>query len=439
VDSPPRGDRRDRFDAAVGGAVVVGFVLARAIPFARARVGLDFDSFDYLALARHDSIGGVLAAHRPPVYLLFLKLLGENRQLVTWVQILVALAAWVWLAAATARNLRSRPGRAIGFLAILFVGSSLGMAQWDRVIGTESLSISLGVTTMAAVLWWWDRWSPLGVAAVCASATLWALLRDANAAMVGVAGVVVLVVAATRRGIRRPLILIGVVALAASVGAIVSSNIGVRWRQPMQDVVTLRLLSSPERASFLLRHGLPLSRAEAHDLAGQCANPVGAFLCKKVTNQRFYDWIDQRSRSVYARSWFAFPATTAWEPLAHEREIIGIRLPVAEITGTQLHAGFAEPVDVVAFPRSPIVVLAWIAILAVGVALLGARRPIPLASIACALIALTYVHLWVVWNGDAAELARHGLAASLQLALGLWFLSIGLVDALIGYLRELPR
>ena len=60
-------------------------------------------------------------------------------------------------------------------------------------------------------------------------------------------------------------------------------------------------------------------------------------------------------------------------------------------------------------------------------------------GLACALIVLTYVHLWVVWNGDVAELARHGLAASLQLALGLWFLSIGLVDALIGYLREPSR
>ena len=432
----PRDDRLNRLELAAGGAAVAAFVLARVIPFARAKVGVDFDSFDYLALARHDSIGGTLAAHRPPVYLLLLKLLGENRQLVTWVQLVVALAAWVWLAAGTARNLRTRAGRAVGFVAILLVGSSLGMSQWDRVIGTESLSISLGVTTLAVVLWWWGRWSPWGIVAVCASATAWAFLRDANALMVGAAGVVVLVVAATRRGLRRPLIVIGAVAIAASVGASVSSNIGERWRQPMQNVVTLRLLASPERASFLLHHGLPLSPAEAHNLAGRCVNPAGAFLCQKVTNQRFYDWIDQRSRSVYARSWFAFPATTAWEPLAHARKMIGILLPVAEITGTQLRAGFTRPVDVVAFPRSPIVLLAWIAILAVGVAIVGTRRPNALVWIGGALIGLTYVHLWVVWNGDAAELSRHGLAASLQLALGLWFLSLGLLDALIARAQE---
>src|SRR4051812_16353317 len=112
--------------------VAGAFGLARAIPFARAKVGLDFDSFDYLDLARHRSIGGVMATRRPPVYLLFLKLCAENGQLVTWLQLVVALAAWVWLAAATARNLETAAGRAVGFVAVLLVGSSLGIAQWDR-------------------------------------------------------------------------------------------------------------------------------------------------------------------------------------------------------------------------------------------------------------------------------------------------------------------
>ena len=392
---------------------------------------MDLDSFDYLGLARHESVGALLAAHRPPVYPLFLKVLGENRQVVTWVQLVVGVAAWTWLAAATARNLRTQAGRAIGFVAILLVGSSLGVAQWDRVIGTESLSISLAVTTLAAVLWWWDRWTPAGIATICIAGSLWALLRDANAVMAGVLGIVVLVVAALRRSRRVPFIVIGAVALSVSVAAMVSGNIGARWQQPMQNVVTLRQLASPERASFLLDHGLPLSRGAAQDLAGHCANPIGAFLCKKVTDPAFYQWIDNRSRSVYVRSWFAFPATTVWEPVAHEREMIGIRLPVAQATGTRLHAGFAQAIDTVAFPRGPMVLLAWIAVLAVGVAVLGSKRPIPLVWVASVLIALTYVHLWVVWNGDAAELARHGLAASLELTLGLWLLSIGLLDALL--------
>jgi hypothetical protein len=415
----------------VAGAIVV-FVLARAVPFARARVGLVLDSFDYLEIARRQSFFGMLGAHRPPVYVLTLSALGENRQLVTWLQLLVGLVAWVWLAFATTRNLRTRAGRIVGFATILVLGSCLDVVQWDRLIGTESLSISLGVSLMAAVLWWWDRWSPAGVAVVSGLVALWALVRDANALVAGAAGVVVLVVVLVRRNeALRSLIVVGLVAVVVAFGAVVSSNAGDRWQQPLQNVITFRVLPSPERTDYFLRRGLPVSPVDARRLSGRCANPVGAFMCEKVTDPAFYDWIDRSARSTYLRSWFAFPATTLWEPLARERRIIGTRVPVAEIAGTRLHASHAKAVEAVVFPRSPRVVLGWLLLLVVGLACLGAGVARPNLVVGGALLALAYVHLWVVWTGDAVELERHGLGAAVQLQLGLWLLSVGLVDALL--------
>ena len=54
---------------------------------------------------------------------------------------------------------------------------------------------------------------------------------------------------------------------------------------------------------------------------------------------------------------------------------------------------------------------------------------VPAAALPIGIIALTYLYLWAVWIGDAVELARHGLAASMQLLLGLRLLSIVLFDA----------
>jgi hypothetical protein len=413
------------------GAIVL-FVLARVVPFARAGVGLDFDSFDYLGLARRKSVIGVLGAHRPPVYLLALKLAGENRQVVTWLQLLLNVVAWIWLAFATFRTLRTRAGRIVGFAAVLVLGSCLDVGQWDRVIGTESLSIALAVMIVAATLWWWGRWSYASTVALSLLVVLWALLRDANALVVGAVGVVLLVVALLRRKTAwRTLFVVGAVAAAASVGAVVSSNVGSRWQQPMQNVVTFRVLPSPERNDYFLRRGLPVSPVDQRRIAGRCVNPVGAFLCEKVTDPAFYDWIDTRARSTYVHSWFAFPATTLWEPLAHERSIVGTRLPVAEITGTRLHESYAQALDNLVFPRSPRAVLVWMGLLAVGLAVLGSRVVRPVLVVACGLILLVYPHLWVVWTGDAVELARHGLSAALQLQLGLWLLSLGLFDALL--------
>jgi hypothetical protein len=413
--------------------VILLFGLARLVPFARARPGFNFDSFDYLSVARQASLFGALGAHRPPVYVLLLKALAENRQAVTWVQIAIGLGAWVWLAFATARNLATRLGRTIGFAGVLLLGSCLDVVQWDRVIGTESLSISFGVMIVAAVLWWREALTPLGAATLGALVFLWAMLRDANALVAAAAGAAVLIGSlAVRRRIERPLLIVSCVAIATGAGAVVSGNVGNRWQQPTQNVITFRVLPSEERASYFLRHGLPLTRIEANDLAGHCANPAGAFLCKKVTKPAFYDWIDQHARGVYVRSWFAFPIPTLVEPLTHERMMTGTRVPVAAITGTRLHASYAASIESIVYPRSPWIVLAWlVGVLVALAAALRAGMRVRLAGIALALLALAYVHLWVVWTGDAVELERHGLVAALQIVLGLWLLSLSLIDALL--------
>jgi hypothetical protein len=413
------------------------FALGRVAPFARARVGLVFDSFDYLDLARNESWLGLVGAHRPPVYLVILRMLGENRQLVTWVQLLVGIGAWAWLAIATARSLRTHAGRVAGFAAVLVLGSCLDVVQWDRLIGTESLSISLGVMIVAAALWWWGRWTVAGVTTAGLLVVGWAFLRDANALVVGAAGGVVLAVALARPALRRPLVLIGVAGLAVPVGAVVSGNVGDRWQQPTVNVITFRVLTSGERADYFLHQGLPVSPIERRRIAGRCTNQVGAFLCERVTDPAFYEWIEHRARPVYVRSWFAFPATTVWEPLAHERLLVGTRVPVATIAGTGLHASYADAAEKLVFPRSPLVVFGWLALLSVGLVVLRARAVRSLLAVSCGLLVLTYVHMWVVWTGDAVEPERHGLSAAVQLLLGLWLLSLGLLDALVD--RWSPR
>ena len=75
------------------------------------------------------------------------------------------------------------------------------------------------------------------------------------------------------------------------------------------------------------------------------------------------------------------------------------------------------------------------ALLAAGLVVLGSQVVRSVLVVACGLIVLTYVHIWVVWTGDAVELARHGLGAAVQLLLGLWLLTLGLLDALLLRLR----
>ncbi len=411
-------------------AAAAVFAIARALPFAHARVGLGLDSFDYINLAHSKSLGSVLAARRPPTYLIVMKALSGRWQFVTWAQFVIAMLAWVLLAAVAARVARTGVGRVAAVAAVFLVGSCLDVAQWDRLIGTESLSLSLGVLLVAASYWLSQRVTPARAAVVGVIALVWGLLRDANAIVVGMMGVGLAVwVLARRSRVRARLLVLAGACLAVLALSVASADVGARWEQPMQNVVTFRVLSSPERRAFFLDHGLPLTDAEADRIAGRCVNPAGVLLCREVTDPAFYRWIDHDARSTYLASWFEFPATTAWEPLAHVRRMVGERFPLAGITFTGLSDGVARSIETVAFPRSPRVILAWLLADGVALAVVVRRRGwIGAATIPVALIGLTYPHLWAVWTGDAIELTRHGLAVSVQLRLGLWLLTAAIVD-----------
>jgi hypothetical protein len=412
-------------------AAAVVSVVARGIPFAHARVGLVFDSYDYINLAHTKSPLAALAATRPPVYLLVMKALAGRWQFVTWAQFTIAVVAWVVLAAVAARAARTPVGKVATVAVVLSVASCLDVAQWDRLIGTESLSISVGVLLVAAAYRLHERVTPARGAVVAGLAFVWAMLRDANAVVIGAVGVCLAIgVLARRSRVRARLLAVAAVCLVTFGASLVSADIGARWEQPLRNVVTMRALRSPERRAYFLDHGLPLDRKQVRAVAGRCVNPTGAFFCTKITQPAFYRWMDHHARAVYFDSWWTFPATTIWEPLAHARLTIGSEVPLAAASYTGLNDPTGRTIEKWVFPRSPRVLVGWLALDGLVLAFTVRRRGWPhAATVPVVLVVLTYPHLWAVWTGDAFDVTRHALAASVQLRLGLWLTSAALLDA----------
>ena len=407
------------------------FVVARAIPFAHSRVALVFDSYDYIKLAHSKSPLAALAAKRPPVFLLVMKMLSGRWQFVTWAQFAIAVAAWILLAAVAARGSRSVAGKVAAVVTVLLLGSCLDVVQWDRLIGTESLTISLGVLLISAWYLLYERFRPWRMTFVVVLTILWGMLRDANAIVVGVVGIGLgLWMLVHRSRVRGQVFAVAGVCLLTLVLSFVSGDIGARWEEPVKNVVTMRVLLSPERRDFFLARGLPLDRRQVRSVAGRCVNPAGAFFCKKVTDPRFYDWIDHHARSVYFQSWFSFPATSLWEPLAHSRLTIGTQLPLGLVAFNGLDDPSGRSIERWVFPRSPRVLVGWLVLDALALAYTVRRRGWPRAAmLPVVLVVLTYAHLWAIWTGDAFDVTRHALAASVQLRLGLWLTTVAVLDA----------
>jgi hypothetical protein len=430
-DAAARTPGRTWFGRAAFAIAAAVFVVARAIPFAHARVGLVLDSYDYIKLAERTTPMGALAAKRPPTFLLVMKMLSGRWQFVTWGQFTIAVGAWILLAWVAARSMRTPVAKVATAVVVLLLGSCLDVAQWDRFIGTESLSISLGVLLVAAALWLRERVVPSRVAVVIVIALLWGMLRDANAIVVGIAGVALAIWVLVRRARSRALLAVVAGACIATLAlSLVSGAVGARWEQPLTNVVTMRVLKSPERRDYFIARDLPLSSRTLRRVKGRCVNRTGGFLCVRITDPAFYRWIDHDARGVYFDSWFAFPATSLWEPLAHVRQSIGTRLPLSDAAFTGLDDPIGRSIETTMIPRSPRVLVIWLAIDALALAFTVRRRGWPTAAtLPVALILLTYPHLWAVWTGDAFDVNRHALAASIQLRLGLWLASLAVLDA----------
>ena len=419
-------DRRARW---VGGALALVFVVLRVEPFFGTRIGTGLDSFDYLN-ASHAGFftREFLAGSRPPGYPLYLKVVDRNLHVATVGPLVLVTVALLVLAFMAARATRDPWLRVAAVVVVLGLGATLDSIQWDRIISTEALSSAFAVGLLAALLWLRERWTGPRLAVASVLALLMTALRDSNGTFLGLIAVALLIGVVVRRLGPRVLVLSGLL-LAVAVAGAVSAGMGKRWQEPIQNVITIRLFNSPERLRSLYHSGLPLTLPQVGRTQGHCVSPVAFQACVTLRDPAFYDWVEHHGREAYIHEMWKTPATTLWEPLANVRESIGTRDRVDLATESGEHAPVSHVLESVFEVRDPALAITWTVALLVLMSLAWVRRVRGVFVIAFALLLAVYPHLWLVWVGDAEEVTRHSLLATVQLHLGLWLGTVWLVDA----------
>jgi hypothetical protein len=192
---------------AVLAVVVLAYVVARLVILDKApRPFRSYDSAGYAPRGSDLKPSGTLSligdAPRPwGVPLLYAFADGDRGRVV--LQWGVATIAWAALAVALWLALRGLVARAVaagGVLGLALIGPTY---IWDYAILSESLSISLGIATMAALLIWVrTRWW-LALAATVGAAVWWLFTRQDLLPLVGVLTVVLALAAWRLRDQRR--------------------------------------------------------------------------------------------------------------------------------------------------------------------------------------------------------------------------------------------
>jgi hypothetical protein len=433
-----------RLPEAVLAGLLAIFVAARVFICVRGDVFTSFDTFSYAH--RGDPAfdrGGLvsLTGHAPrlwgvPVfYAVFPN--DQARAVAQWA---VGTVAWALLAWALWTCLRTLVARIVAAAAVLAIALLPQVVNWDFAILSESLSISLGVLTLALMLLWARTGAVWYLVGGTAAAVWWTFTRtDIRVFVVFV--ILALAVAAWRRPPRRrhALVAAGVLVLATiwctAITPVVdrtytgwSATPEVRHEEGLMLFrLRLHVLPDPEvKAIFQREFGMP-SCPGMEEIAAGPAWETAKFAAAYEQCPEFTAWGERNAADVWQRYALAEPGVFARQT----REVV--RLSVAGSDYAKTERVVPMTVEKLVFPpRSWVLKVLGAALVLAAVALVLAARRRPDLALATAVVAVgSGVSLLAgIWFG-AGEYWRFGIQEAIGLRLAVLVAVVAAVDSLL--------
>jgi hypothetical protein len=340
-------------------------------------------------------------------------------------QLLISIGAWLALAFAFARCFASPQLRALAIGLVLAFSCTPLVAQWDGVLLSESLSLSLLALVLACALELVRAPRATKLAALLGSGLLWAATRDAN----GYAFLLLalgLAYPLWRR--QRPFAL----ALLAGTAAILalslwSASSPRRWELLVIDAVDQRVLADPNATAYFHQRGMPLQPDLRHELYAS-RRPLSRF-DRDPQLRPFRTWLRRSGRQTYAHYLLSHPRTALRQPLGR----IGLLLSPVGLDfyrPTRFRTLLPRPLERLLFPRSGRNTVLWLALAAAGALGLGrAPRKDRLVPFTAAAIVIPLSVL--IWDGEPREVSRHELIPTVLTRLSLLAIGLLILEALL--------
>jgi hypothetical protein len=342
----------------------------------------------------------------------------------TFAQLVIGIACWSALALAVGQSLGHRIVARAGAVLILLLGLCIQVTEWDQILLSESLALSLTAALVAAMLWVRLSPTPRRLAAMLAVLVLWVFNRQLQAALFVLVAVVAIAWIVLRR--RRFIALAGalaVLAIWAGYATAVSSKPIIR--ENAHDLLVLRLFQSPENADYFERRGMPQIAALKKEAA---TKSDGGVLDPVYQNREWQTWIDAHWRLAYA-GWL----------LRHPIE--DIRVPITDVPNEL--SGFPNYGSVRPALPAPIQDALWertvpagdvpslvVLTLLLWVVSLRAGRPSSLDMFGALLLAFATLWYFAGWHMGAVELPRILIPVAALLRVSLIILTLAAVDRL---------
>jgi hypothetical protein len=260
---------------------------------------------------------------------------------------------------------------------------------------------------------------------------LWMSIREANAYVALFVAFALFILGFVRRTFRTYWFLTFFIAVIFLFNYQLSSAYALpRWALPLAEVITKRILPDQEYLEYFRANGMPVT-PELMALSGRWANSDDYAVINSTELKKFTRWLFNDARQVYVKFLITHPAYTIASPLADIRLLLGFDyfegIPIPDYA-----PALPSLVNELFYPVSWFWVYLWLSMLSTGFIFAAhLRNNTRIYWFMFVFWLLSIPHLYLVWHGDALDMARHAVIANIQFHLGVWLLIILSLDRFI--------
>jgi len=423
------------------------------------------DTFSYARVAEQPLGSGTFWAGERPISLPFLFqifqintttlndptfVVSTQAKLFTQFQALLSIVSFTLLGLAASTHTKNRILRALIPTICVGFAMSIDVAQWNRMLVADSISLSFWALMLALALLalhalhGWQNLTPwlriLLPISFILSMALFSLTRDINACLLalitfGMLGSF-LRSEVRRHASARAVLITALAALTIAGYQLWSFNQSERWVDPLSDVIVTRILSNPEAWGFFEENGAPLSSLPDSLIPDYCMDDceeLHRFLASNPNGTILLNWIRTDGKRVYAQYLLSQPVETLYGPISDATRLLS---PDASDYRQRQYAdpSWLEVFRRFVVPEPTSLILIWTLLVVVGCVMLVLTSHPPLnVVLTLSMVLLALFGMAIIWHGDGIELERHVMQLSLQLKLHLW---IGTGFVLDGFLKR---
>lgn len=364
---------------------------------------------------------------------------------ITAFQSWLAIAAWISLALVVFRNLQNPAFKFLGAFLVLLFGFSPQVAEWDYVMLSEPISLSLFALLLAISIELAVRVSREGKSLLPLTHGLmvgwffvvaaWVFTRDSNAYLLPVLLATILGLFAWKL-IREklPLRTVAIAGVLMLIWFLAASNAlqrSGRWENPFFNNLLVHILPNPQYTAFFHDRGMPLTY-EVRALEGSPLTQLAFFQIDYLV-----DWVRENGTLTYTEFILTHPGwalETIWNnteaAFGESTQPFFTRNP--DITpdglfylGRLLHPVHSSVGAIAAIQIAVFAILAFRGQTAAPKAIAGLFIVFFIGE--CVMYAVSIL-------GDASSIVRHTMGAVMPMRLSLWLLPPFILDA--AFLRE---